>query len=71
MFENGEGRRMLRTDDRQSQSHWYTMSSLMSLRLSELKMLGFKLWKISLTSIFIFVLGAQKNLPIEMILLST
>ena len=37
----------------------------------ELKMLGLKLWKISLTSILIFVLGAQKNLPIEMILLST
>ena len=37
----------------------------------ELKMLGLKLWKIYLTSIFTFVLGAQKNLPIEMILLST
>ena len=33
-------------------------------------MLGLKLWKIYLTSIFTFVLGAQKNLPIEMILLS-
>ena len=64
-------RRMLRRDDKQSQSHWYTISSLMSLWLSELKMLGLKLWKISLTSIFIFVLGAQKNLSIEMILLST
>ena len=37
----------------------------------ELKMLGLKLWKTYLTSIFTFVLGAQKNLPIEMILLST
>ena len=64
-------RRMLRTDDRRSQSHWYTISSPMSLRLRRAKMLGLKLRKTSLTSILTFVLGAQKNLPIEMILLST
>ena len=62
-------KRILRTDDRQSQSHWYTISS--PIGSGELKMLGLKLWKISLTSILTFVLGAQKNLPIEMIFLST
>ena len=62
---------MLRTDDRQSQSHWYTISSPMSLRLMLAKNVGLKIVEIYLTSIFTFVLGAQKNLPIEMILLST
>ena len=36
-------RRMLRTDDRQSQSHWYTISSPMSLRLRWAKNVGLKI----------------------------
>ena len=34
---------MLRTDDRQSQSHWYTISSPMSLRLRGAKNVGLKI----------------------------
>ena len=36
-------RRMLRTDDRQSQSHWYTISSSMSLRLRRAKNVELKI----------------------------
>ena len=71
MFEFLKDRRMLRTDDRQSQSHWYTISSPMSLRLRLAKNVGLKIVENLFDINFYICLGDQKNFPIELILLST
>ena len=54
-------RQMLRTDDRQSQSHWYTISLPMSLRLRWTKNVGLKIVKNLFDINFYICFGCSKE----------